>query len=126
MKKLAMTALIATALTGCASLPQPQYVSPNTYQSYDCSQLSGEYNRLAQYIDANANQRTGLTMSGIGLGIGIGRGGIYPSVNLGLGSVNTGNRNNLAIALGERDAIVQSARLKQCGFVTGLKLSTEK
>lgn len=129
MKKFTFAAGIASVMlsvVGCSTMPQPQYVSPNTYQNYDCNQLASEYNRLTQYIEAN--QQSGLSVSGIGfgLGVGIGRhGGVYPSVNVGLGN-NAGNRNNLAIVLGERDAIVQSARMKQCNFVTGLKLSTEK
>lgn len=125
MKKLLIVVASLTALAGCASMPSPQYVSPNTYQSYTCTQLATEYQRVNQYIVANP-QKSGLTMSGMGLGIGIGRGGIYPTVSLGVGQVNGGNKANLALALGERDAIVQSARLKQCGFVTGIKLTTEK
>lgn len=125
MKKFLVAFTSIACLVGCASMPSPQYVSPNNYQSYDCNQMSNEYNRLSQYISANP-QRSGLTMSGVGLGIGIGRGGIYPTVNLGVGQVNGGNKGNLAIAMGERDAIVQAGRMKQCGFVNGAKLFTEK
>ena len=126
MKKPIFLTMLIVSLGGCSTLPSAQYVSPNTYQHYDCTQLNIEYNRVAQYISTSSTQNSGLSMSGIGLGIGIGRGGVYPSVNIGLGNINGGNRNNLAIALGERDAIVQDARMKQCGFANNLKLSTEK
>lgn len=122
---LLMTAA-TTALTGCMTTPNPEYVSPNNYQSYDCFQLANEYTRVNQYIDANANQRTGLAASGIGIGVTGGRGGIYPTVSVGLGSINGGNRHNLSIAMGQRDAMVQAARQKQCPFVTGIKLYSEK
>ncbi|MFW2178231.1 MULTISPECIES: hypothetical protein [unclassified Moraxella] len=129
MKKLTLLALatsvISTTFVGCATTPSPEYISPNTYQTYDCNALSNEYNRVTQYINANQHQG-GLTMSGVGIGIGIGRGGIYPNISLGVGQANTANRSNLAIAMGQRDAMIQSARLKQCGFAQGLKLSSEK
>lgn len=125
MKPFALIATLTAFISGCATLPAPTYVSPNTYQAYDCNGLASEYNRVNHYINTSHSQG-GLTMSGVGIGIGIGSGGIYPSVNVGVGSANTGNRNNLAIALGERDAIVQAGRIKQCNFVTGIKLSTEK
>ena len=63
----------------------PEYVSANNYQSYDCVALANEYTRVNQYIDANANQRTGLQASGIGIGVSGNRHGIYPTVSVGLG-----------------------------------------
>lgn len=120
-------ALFATfVLTSCASAPKPNYVSPNQYQNYDCSQLNIEYNRLMQYITTASSQQNGVTVSGIGLGIGIGRGGVYPNVNIGVGQTTGGNRNNLAIAMGEREAVVQAARMKSCPFANGLKLYGER
>ena len=130
MKKLFISMLLAmtttTALTGCMTTPTPEYVSPNNYQSYNCVQLANEYTRVSQYIDANASQRSGLAASGIGIGVTGGRGGIYPTVSVGLGSVNGGNRHNLSIAMGQRDAMVQAARQKQCPFAIGIKLFSEK
>lgn len=129
MKKFANCiglSLILGVLAGCSSVPNAQYVPINRYQSYDCAQMGSEFSRLNQYINANLNQRSGFTMSGVGLGIGIGQGGIYPNISLGVGQVNAGNRQNLAVALGERDALIQSARLRQCIFINGVKLSTEK
>lgn len=125
MKKLGLL-FSAITLSACTSLPTPEYVSANNYQSYNCTQLANEYTRVNQYIDANANQRTGLSASGIGIGVAGGRGGIYPTVSIGLGSVTGGNRHNLSIAMGQRDAMVQAARLKQCGFANGVKLYSEQ
>lgn len=116
MKKLALTGLVMVVLTGCATTPTPQYVSANNYQHYNCEQLATEYNRTTQYINANANKSTGLQASGVGIGLGIGRGGIYPSISVGLGTINKSNRNNVSIAMGERDAVVQAGKLKGCGF----------
>lgn len=113
-------------VTGCATTPKPSYVSPTQYQNYDCGKLNIEYNRLMQYISTASSQHNGLTVSGVGLGIGIGRGGVYPNVNIGLGQTTGGNRNNLAIAMGEREAIVQAARMKNCAFVNGVKLYSER
>lgn len=130
MKKLASLILLAAAamagLTGCMTTPTPEYVSANNYQSYDCVALANEYTRVNQYINTNANQRTGLQASGIGIGVSGNRHGIYPTVSVGLGSINGGNRHNLSIAMGKRDAMVQAARLKQCPFATGIKLYSEK
>jgi hypothetical protein len=129
-KECAMTYRILTALlvplmlVGCASTPKPEYIPANTYQGYDCTQLHAEYNRVSQYLSANQTQ-SGITMSGVGIGIGIGRGGIYPSVNVGVGQANSSSRNNIAIALGQRDAIIQAGRIKQCMFVNGHKLYNE-
>ncbi|WP_394261100.1 hypothetical protein [Moraxella boevrei] len=118
-------ALTILAMTGCASTPTPQYISPNTYQNYDCNTLMSEYNRTTQYINAN-QQKSGLTMSGVGIGIAGGRHGIYPTVSFGVGKANSGNQNNVSIAMGERDAILQSGRMKQCAFSRGVKLYSEK
>lgn len=127
-KLLASGMAFALFLTGCASTPTPQYVSPNTYQSYDCTALTSEYNRLTQYINANQNRSSGFNMSGVGIGIAGGRHGIYPTVSFGLGKANASKNNNLSIAMGKRDAIViaQSARMKECAFAHGVKLFSEK
>lgn len=127
MKKyFAFTAItLATALTGCATMPKPTYVATDKYQSYDCGTLASEYNRIDQYV-ATAPRSGGLRSTGIGIGIGAGRGGIYPTISLGVGSGSNANNSNLALAMGERDAVVQSARIKHCSFVNRLKLYGEK
>lgn len=127
MKKyFAFTAVtLATALTGCATMPKPTYVATDKYQSYNCATLASEYNRIDQYV-AIAPRSGGLRSTGIGIGIGAGRGGIYPTISLGVGSGSNANNSNLALAMGERDAVVQSARIKHCSFANRLKLYGEK
>lgn len=119
--RFAALLVLPLLLAGCATTPTPEYIPANTYQGYNCVQLQAEYNRVSQYLTANQN-RSGLTMSGVGIGIGIGRNGVYPNVNIGVGQAGGASRNNVAIALGQRDAIVQSARIKQCVFANGLKM----
>lgn len=126
MKKLfACTAVLATTITGCATMPTPTYVATDKYQSYDCGTLASEYNRIDQYV-ATAPRSGGLRSTGIGIGIGAGRGGIYPTISMGVGSGGNANNSNLALAMGERDAVVQSARIKHCSFANTLKLYGEK
>lgn len=125
-KMLSLTALIlATGLTGCATMPTPTYVATDKYQAYDCATLASEYNRIDQYV-TTAPRSGGLRSTGIGIGIGAGRGGIYPSISMGVGSGGTTNNSNLALAMGERDAVVQTARIKHCSFANTVKLYGEK
>lgn len=124
MKKIIIMGTMFTLLSGCASTPTAQYVSPNIYQAYDCNALNSEYQRLQQHLNSNKNP-SALTMSGIGVGITGGRHGIYPSISFGVGKANT-TQNQTSILLGEKDAVIQSARLKKCAFANSLKLSTEK
>lgn len=127
MKKLLvmMSVAIMGAMTGCATLPTPTYVATDKYQSYDCSTLASEYNRIDRYV-ATAPRSGGLSATGIGIGIGAGRGGIYPTISMGVGSAGNANNSNLALAMGERDAVIQSARIKHCSFANTVKLYGEK
>lgn len=124
IKKTSLISCLTLGLVGCASTPTPQYVSPNNYQTYDCQQLTTEYHRLSQYINHH-NKNKGFRATGVGIGISAERGGIYPSISVGMGSVG-GNQNNLAIAMGEHDAVIQTSRLKQCQFANNIQLFTEK
>ena len=130
MKVFAKTLLSALTvavlmLTGCATMPTPTYITTDKYQSYDCGTLASEYNRIDQYV-ATAPRAGGLRSTGIGIGIGAGRGGIYPSISMGVGSGGNANKSNLALAMGERDAVIQSARLKRCAFANTVKVYGEK
>ncbi len=126
-KKLLSITMVFSIVTilGCASMPSAQYVSPNKYQNFNCQQLSNEYNRQTQYLNSS-HTSSGIRTTGVGIGITGGRHGIYPTISFGVGAGNSSNRNNLSIVLGERDAVIQSGRLKQCDFTANLKLSTEK
>jgi len=108
-------------LSACATTVKPTYVSPTQYQSYDCGQLQGEYNRIQQYIDngVQAPKRTGV---GVGVGVGGGWGshsgwGIGPSISVNMGQSSNTKKTELARVLGEQEAIVQAARYKSCPLI---------
>ena len=133
MKTLTVTALLATAgifgLSGCASTGNitPQYIPPSTYQSYDCQALNQEYVRVNSYVNAARNEQSTLASTGVGVGISAGRWGISPNISFGVGqSNNTKARDaKLSRLYGERDAIVQSARIQRCSFANGIKIYGE-
>ena len=133
MKTLTAATLLASAgifgLSGCASTGNitPQYVPPSTYQNYNCQTLSQEYNRVNRYVDAARNEQSTLSTSGVGVGVSAGRWGISPNISFGVGkSNNTKVRDaKLSRLYGERDAIVQSARIQRCSFVNGVKIYGE-
>ncbi|KGT46861.1 hypothetical protein GW12_20440 [Acinetobacter sp. HR7] len=108
-------------LSACASTVKPTYVSPTQYQSFDCGQMQGEYNRIQQYIDNGVQppKRTGV---GVGVGVGGGWGshggwGIGPSISVNMGQSSNTKKTELARLLGEQEAIVQAARYKGCPLI---------
>lgn len=125
---LALTASVAL-LSSCASTGNisPQYIPPSNYQSYNCSALGQEYNRINTYVKQAQQQQSTLSTTGVGVGVSAGRWGISPNISFGVGkSGNTQARDaKLSRLYGERDAVVQSARLKQCDFANGLKIYGE-
>lgn len=133
MKTFTATAILATVgifgLSGCASTGNitPQYIPPSTYQSYDCQSLNQEYVRVNNYVNAARNQQSTLSASGVGVGISAGRWGISPNISFGVGqSNNTKARDaKLSRLYGERDAIIQSARIQRCSFANGIKIYGE-
>ena len=133
MKTFTKATLLATvgvfALSGCASTGNvtPQYVPPSTYQNYDCQALSQEYNRVNRYVEAARTEQSTFAASGVGVGISAGRWGISPNISFGVGkSNNTKARDaKLSRLYGERDAIVQSARIQRCSFANGIKIYGE-
>ena len=133
MKTFTTATLLATvgvfALSGCASTGNvtPQSVPPSTYQNYDCQALSQEYNRVNRYVEAAHNEQSTLSASGVGVGVSAGRWGISPNISFGVGkSNNTKARDaKLSRLYGERDAIVQTARIQRCSFANGIKIYGE-
>ncbi len=128
----AATLLAATGLlglSGCASTGNitPQYVPPSTYQGYDCQTLSQEYNRVNRYVEAVRNEQSSLSASGVGIGVSAGRWGISPNISFGVGKSNNtkGRDAKLSRLYGERDAIIQSARVQRCSFANGIKIYGE-
>ena len=133
MKTLTVTALLATAgifgLSGCASTGNitPQYIPPNTYQSYDCQALNQEYIRVNSYVNAARNEQSTLASTGVGVGISAGRWGISPNISFGVGQSNNNKARDAKLSrlYGERDAIIQSARIQRCSFANGIKIYGE-
>lgn len=133
MKTLTTATLLITAgvfgLSGCASTGNvtPQYVPPSTYQTYNCQSLSQEYVRVNRYVDAARNEQSSLSTSGVGVGVSAGRWGISPNISFGVGKNNNNQARDAKLSrlYGERDAIVQSARIQRCSFVNGVKIYGE-
>ena len=133
MKIFTATALLATAgifgLSGCASTGNitPQYIPPSTYQSYDCQSLNQEYVRVNNYVNAARNEQSTLSASGVGVGISAGRWGISPNISFGVGQSNNNKARDAKLSrlYGERDAIIQSARIQRCSFANGVKIYGE-
>lgn len=133
MKIFTTTVLLAAAsvfaLSGCATSGNltPQYVPPSTYQNYDCQALAQEYNRVNLYAEAARNERSTISTSGVGVGVSAGRWGISPNISFGVGQSNDkkAREAKLSRLYGERDAIVQSARIQRCSFANGVKIYGE-
>lgn len=131
-RPLSLLAIASSCLifAGCASTGSvsPQYIPPSTYQGYNCNGLAQEYNRINAYIQQTQQQQSTLKATGVGIGVSAGRWGISPNISVGVGkSGNTQARNaKLSRLYGERDAVIQSARLKQCHFANGLKVYGDK
>lgn len=137
MPKLSVKSLMTSAavvgsilvISGCASTGNvtPQYISPSTYQNYDCSTLSQEYNRINSYINNEKSSASGITTTGVGVGVSAGRWGISPNINIGLGKSNNNAARDAKLSrlYGESDAVVQSARIKNCAFAAKLKVYGE-
>lgn len=119
--KLSLGVAMMALLSACASTVKPTYVSPTQYQSFNCGQMQGEYNRIQQYIDNGVQppKRTGV---GVGVGVGGGWGshggwGIGPSISVNMGQSSNTKKTELARLLGEQEAIVQAARYKGCPLI---------
>ncbi|WP_201595710.1 hypothetical protein [Psychrobacter vallis] len=129
MKTFTTATLLAAAgvfgLSGCATTSNitPQYVPPSTYQNYDCQALNQEYVRVNRYVDAARNEQSTLSTSGIGVGVSAGRWGISPNISFGVGKSNDTKARDAKLSrlYGERDAIVQIARIQRCSFANGVK-----
>lgn len=115
-------------LSGCASLGgvTPTYVSPTLYANYACNDLAKEYNRVHQYLHRTYEQNSSINTTGIGVGISGSHRGIYPTFSVGLGKIGVNSRNSsMSQLFGERDAIIQAARIQKCSFADKLKLYDE-
>ncbi|NHC03328.1 hypothetical protein G9F31_06035 [Acinetobacter sp. 187] len=116
-----LVAVTLALLTACATTVKPTYVSPTQYQSLNCAQISAEFNRIQQYIEAGVQtpKRTGM---GVGVGLGGGWGsrggwGLGPSISVNMGQSSDTKKTELSRLYGQQDALTQAAQFKNCGFV---------
>ncbi|MDO4426921.1 MAG: hypothetical protein Q4B88_02215 [Moraxella sp.] len=127
MRYLLITALSAAVLSGCTTTGgiAPQYINPNTYNAYSCDGLSQEINRVSRLADSTEKQGSPLSSTGVGIGLAGGRGGIYPTISLGVGrasGASSQKKQTLARLYGEHDAMVVAARQKGCSFAGAMKI----
>ena len=108
-------------LTACATTVKPTYVSPTQYQSLNCAQISAEFSRIQQYLDAGVQtpKRTGV---GVGVGLGGGWGsrggwGLGPSISVNMGQSSDTKKTEISRLYGQQDALTQAAQFKNCGFI---------
>lgn len=103
-------------LAACAT--KPVYVSTSNYMGFSCANLQNELVR----IDAHLNKLNGFSLEtkGVGVGLSAGRWGVSPHITFGLGS---SNKQTKARLLGERDAVLETAKIKQCQVSSNLKSS---
>ena len=108
-------------LTACATTVKPTYVSPTQYQSLNCAQISAEFSRIQQYLDAGVQtpKRTGM---GVGVGLGGGWGsrggwGLGPSISVNMGQSSDTKKTEISRLYGQQDALTQAAQFKNCGFI---------
>lgn len=115
--KLSTLACGTSLLLACASAPvKPTYVSSAIYKDYSCAQLEKEYRRVNTHINTSNTKKPFFDTTGIGVGIHAGRGGVYPTVSVGMGRGASNDNPQLSRLLGERDAIAESAHFKGCDF----------
>lgn len=119
--QLSVLMLSVGLLSACATTVKPTYVSPTQYQALNCAQISAEFTRIQQYIDAGVQtpKRTGV---GVGLGIGGGWGsrggwGIGPGISVNMGQSSDTKKTELSRLYGQQDALTQAAQFKNCGFI---------
>ena len=125
-----LVAVTLALLTACATTVKPTYVSPTQYQSLNCAQISAEFNRIQQYIEAGVQtpKRTGM---GVGVGLGGGWGsrggwGLGPSISVNMGQSSDTKKTELSRLYGQQDALTQAAQFKNCGFVPKRQIEQKK
>lgn len=106
----------AAVLAGCAkdaSQVGPTYVSPITYQSYTCSQLGEEAQRLSsRAAQASGTQDQKATNDKVAMGVGLII--FWPALLFTKG--NDENTAELARLKGSMDAVEQVSVQKRCGI----------
>jgi hypothetical protein len=117
MKGILVT-LVALGLTGCATTSQniqSTYVSPMTYQSYDCTQLSLEADRISRRVSELTGQidrraSGDKTQTAVALVL------FWPALFF-LGN-NEAQNTELAKLKGESEALQQASITRKCSMQT--------
>lgn len=117
MKIIIAPALCAAlTISACASSPESisaQYVSPMTYQSYNCDQLRQELQRVGSRVtEVTGQQRQKANTDAVAMGVGLVI--FWPA--LFFMAMGQDKRDELGRLKGEYDALQINATEKQCGF----------
>jgi hypothetical protein len=116
MRAVAACAALAFMLASCAkeaSQVGPTYVSPITYESYSCQQLTQEAQRIsARAAEAAGVQDQKATNDKVAMGVGIVI--FWPALLFTKG--NDENTAEIARLKGSMDAIEQASISKHCGI----------
>lgn len=113
-KAIAVSVSVSIALMGCATASKDiaaNYISPMQYQSYDCAQLTGEFQRIQARVnqlggrldEASSNDKA---IMGVGLIL------FWPAL-FALGGTKQ-QEAEYARLKGEYDALQQTAVVKKC------------
>lgn len=126
MKKIIIAVLCASAISGCATSSkniQSTYVSPMTYDSYNCDQISLEADRISRraseltgQIDKRASGDK--TQTAVALVL------FWPALFF-LGN-NEAQNAELSKLKGESEALEQASITKECGNPTPESVITKK
>lgn len=115
-KFVSCTTLAALVLGGCASSSKEisaAYISPMTYDSYNCEQLSAEMQRISsrvQQVSGSVDSRASNDSVAMGVGLVL----FWPALFFLKG--DGPEAQELARLKGEYDAVNQTAIRKQCGI----------
>ncbi|RYG96204.1 MAG: hypothetical protein EON58_12585 [Alphaproteobacteria bacterium] len=116
MRNIAVVAVTAAALSGCATNPKditPNYVSPVLYQNLTCDQLAQEAQRVSNAAaTASGAQQSQATKDGVATGVAIVL--FWPALFFIGGDKQTANQ--VAQLKGEMQAIEQANIQKNCGI----------
>ena len=124
-KRAALLTGACLALANCASSPEnveAQYVSPMTYQSYDCDQISLEMDRIAVRVrEVAGKQEDAATRDAAATGVGIIL--FWPALFfLAAGD----HSDELGRLKGEQEALETTAIQRKCAFAPDIIAAREE
>lgn len=100
-------------MSGCATRPENisgAYVSPLTYQNYDCEQIRSELARVSRKVaELTGSQRKAANRDAVAMGVGLVI--FWPALFFLMGS---DKKEELARLKGEYEALQEAAIQKKC------------